>query len=376
MAQQMASLRLAAGILRRDPASGEAPARPLQNQGLIVSGTPRSPSRDRGWLGRAWSGPGRPDQVTRAGRAAATYAVPTRSVLFVVSAGTDSMRRSRIEGRCLEVAGRNGLPARALESPDGRSDWRGRVVSEVQSAVAEGTDLVVAIGGDGTVGACAEGVCGTGATLAVIPCGAANLFARALDIPFGFEAALAVAFVGSDHRVDVALANGRAVVTMAGIGLDAAVVAATSAASKQALGWLGYGVATLPRLYDHPYRFQVRLDGATAMTLDARSVVVVNAGRLPAGLAPSPRLRPDDGLLDVTVLAPRGPFGWAALIWQMSRGGRRGGADRLASCQAGTVAISAEVELPRQLDGESITASSELVVRIAERALRVRLPRA
>ena len=325
--------------------------------------------------GRAWSRPARPDRATRAKRAAATYAVRTRSVLFVVREA-DSTRRARIEGRCLEAATRRGLPARALEIPDGRSGWRGRVVGGVRSAVAEGTDLVVAIGGDGTVGACAEGVCDTGATLGVIPRGAANLFARALEIPFGFEAALAVAFLGSDRRVDVALANGQAVVTMAGIGLDAAVVAATSAASKHALGWLGYGVATLPRLYDHPHRFQVRLDGATAMTVDAQSVVVANAGRLPTGLVPSPRSRPDDSLLDVTVLAPRGPFAWAALFWHMSQGGRRGGADRLASRQAGTVAISAEVELPRQLDGESITASSELVVRIAERALSVRVPRA
>jgi diacylglycerol kinase family enzyme len=299
----------------------------------------------------------------------------TRSVMYVVREA-DSQRRVRLERRCLEAAARHGYRAQFPQCPYARSDWREHIVGEVKSAVAEGARLVVAVGGDGTIGAAAEGVVETDAALAVVPCGAANLFARALGIPFGFEAALTAAFFGSDRSVDVAFANGRAVVTMAGIGLDAAVVAATTATSKNVLGWLGYGFATLPHLYDRPRRYEVRLDDGTALTVDAQTVVVANVGLLPAGLALSPWVRPDDGLLDVAVLAPRGPFGWAAVFWGMLQAGRRGVADRhLMLRQTCAVAISADRQLPRQLDGEPITPSNELAVQVAEGALTVRLPK-
>lgn len=300
--------------------------------------------------------------------------MPTEHVLFVVSEA-NSERRALLERRCLETASRQGFKARLLESSHGLSDWRERIVDGVRSAVAGGTRLVVAIGGDGTIGACAESLCNSGAALAVVPRGAANLFARALGLPFGFDAALAVAFRGSDRPVDVAFANGRAVVTMAGIGLDAAVVAATATVSKRALGWLGYGMATVPHLMDHPHRYEIRLDDGTEMTVNAQSIVVANSGVLPGGLAVSPQSRLDDGLLDVTLLAPRGPLGWPAVLWGMVQAGRRGVADRhLLSLPTRTVAISADRTLPRQLDGEPIPAGSDLAVRIAGRALTVRIP--
>lgn len=288
----------------------------------------------------------------------------------------DSERRARLERRFLEDAARHGYTARFPKGPYAPSDWRERIVGEVESAVAEGTRLVVALGGDGTIGACAEGVANTNAALAVVPRGAANLFARALGIPFGFEAALDVAFFGSEASVDIAWANGRVVVTMAGIGVDAAVVGATTATSKSVLGWLGYGLSTLPHLYDRPHRYEMQFDDGTVMTVDALTVVVANVGLLPAGLLLSPWTRPDDGLLDVAVLAPRGPLGWAAVFWGMLQSGRRGIPDRhLMSRQTHAVAISADGALPRQLDGEPIAPSNELDVRVAERALTVRLPR-
>lgn len=288
----------------------------------------------------------------------------------------DSERRARLERRCLEAAARQGFRGRFVEGSDGPSDWRAGIVDGVRSAISDGAGLVIAVGGDGTVGAAAQGVGDTGATFAVVPRGAANLFARALKIPFGFEAALAVAFDGSTRPVDLAFVNGRAVATMAGIGVDAAVVAATTAASKHAVGWVGYGLATLPHLLDHQHRFELRLDDGPAMTVRAQSVVVANLGVFPGGLVLSPRSRPDDGRLDVTALAPHGLFGWAAVFWGMVQAGHRHVVDgRLLTRQAGAVAITADVELPRQLDGEPVAASRELAVRIRQRALSVRVPR-
>ncbi len=299
----------------------------------------------------------------------------TGSVLFVVREA-DGGRRGRLERRCTEAAVRHGYEPRLLESPQGAEDWRERIVTAVARAVADGVRLVVAVGGDGTVGATAHSLAGTEAALAVVPTGAANLFARALRVPFEFDAALSTAFLGSEREVDLAFVDGKAVVAMAGIGVDAAVVAATTSAAKEVLGWPGYGLATVSHLSGRAHHFEVQFDDGSTVAAEAQSVVVANVGTLPAGLALSPRVRVDDGLLDVAILAPRGPLGWAVLLSDMFRAGRLGIASaRLAPRQTRAVTVSTESELPMQLDGEPIPPGRELAARIAEGALTTRVPR-
>ena len=96
-----------------------------------------------------------------------------------------------------------------------------------RSALAAGAGVVFAVGGDGTVRACAQALAGTPVPLAIVPQGTANLTARALGIPPGLGAALATGFGRHERRIDLALADGITYAAMAGIGVDAAVVGAT-----------------------------------------------------------------------------------------------------------------------------------------------------
>ena len=71
-------------------------------------------------------------------------------------------------------------------------------------AVAAGASLVFAVGGDGTVRACAEALAGTDVPLAIVPLGTANLTARALGLPTQADRAVDVGFGGRDRRIDLA----------------------------------------------------------------------------------------------------------------------------------------------------------------------------
>ena len=173
-------------------------------------------------------------------------------------------------------------------------------------AVAAGARLVFAVGGDGTVRACASALAGTGVQLAIIPRGTANLAAHALRIPQRLAAALAVGFGGDQTRLDLGVADGMEFIAMAGLGLDAAVVDATRRQRKHRFGWLAYAAASLGHLRGAPHQFTVRLDGGEVLYRPARSVVVGNAGLLPGGFPLLPDARPDDGLLDVGILVRRG----------------------------------------------------------------------
>jgi YegS/Rv2252/BmrU family lipid kinase len=244
-----------------------------------------------------------------------------------------------------------------------------------REAAAGGADLVVAAGGDGTVRGCAEGLAGTDVPLGIVPLGTGNLLARTLRIPAHPKAALNVALGGKtaseDHRIDLAAADGTLFTAMAGMGLDAAVVAATRL--KHHLGWIAYAVAGAAHLALPPVRFTIRMDDEPPVEREARSVVVGNSGLLPGGFTLLPDARIDDGLLDVGVLAPHGPFGWPRVATRvLTHSHRQDG--NLERFQARKVEITAHSPLPREIDGEVVAHGRTLTVEVRPAALWVRVP--
>jgi diacylglycerol kinase family enzyme len=247
-------------------------------------------------------------------------------------------------------------------------------------AVAAGASLVFAAGGDGTVRACAEALAGSGVPMAIVPLGTANLTARALGVPARPDRAVEAGFGGRDRMIDLGHltrvdgADGTWFAAMAGIGLDAAVVAAAGERLKRRFGWAAYAAAGMGKLTAPPHEFTVRLDDADPLCRRARSVVVANAGLLPGGFTLLPRARLDDGLLDVGILAPSGAWDWIRLAGRVLARDRR--QDRaLQRLQARRIRISADAVLPRQVDGEIVPPGRALSVSVCPRALVVRLPR-
>jgi len=242
-----------------------------------------------------------------------------------------------------------------------------------REAVLAGARLVFAAGGDGTVRACAQALAGTGVPLAIIPLGTANLAARALGVPHRPGAALVSGFGGQDRRIDLATTDGMTFAAMAGIGLDAAVVAATPRLLKAGLGWPAYAMAGIARLPGRASGFRIRLDGGEELAVRARSVVVGNVGLLPGGFVLLPAARMDDGVLDVGILGPAGPAGWLRVGYRVLASS--GHDDRhLRRYRARRVEVSADTELPREVDGEMIDPGRSLTVTVAPLALTVRVP--
>jgi len=271
---------------------------------------------------------------------------------------------------------------RAAADNRGLAPWFGPAAAAQDSlalarcAVAAGASLVFAAGGDGTVRACAEALAGSGVPMAIVPLGTANLTARALGVPARPDRAVEAGFGGRDRTIDLARVEdaGQAWFTaMAGIGLDAAVVAAAGEQLKRRLGWAAYAAAGVRRLALPPREFTIRPDGAEPLRRRARSVVVANAGLLPGGFTLLPAARLDDGLLDVGILAPSGGWDWIRLAGRVLARDRR--QDRALEClQARRVQVSADAVLPRQIDGEIVAPGRALSVSVCPGTLTVRLP--
>ncbi|KUN90359.1 diacylglycerol kinase [Streptomyces bungoensis] len=258
---------------------------------------------------------------------------------------------------------------------------------QTAGAVRDGATLVVVCGGDGTLRAAAESLAGTDVQLALVPCGTGNLLARNLGLPLAPADALDAALRGTPHRVDLARIEGDGLppthfAAMAGAGLDAATMRRANAndRAKAVLGWPTYVLAVLRELRTPRTRVSVRLDGAPALRRTARMVLVGNIGTVQGGVTVLPDARADDGRLDLLILDPRGLGGWLSALWTLLRGGTtaaRESGDGGAPVEFFTfrrAEFTFDSELPRELDGDPVTAGRHLTAEVRPGALTVLLP--
>lgn len=126
-------------------------------------------------------------------------------------------------------------------------------LDEVRKRVENGTRLIVAAGGDGTIHHVVQGLVHNPAALAVIPTGTYNHFARDLEIPLDWREALDVAINGNAKTVDVARVNDRYFVNNVSLGLYPEMVARREAHGRDYPRWKAriYAFAGTLRKYHH-----------------------------------------------------------------------------------------------------------------------------
>src|SRR3954453_6320012 len=153
------------------------------------------------------------------------------------------------------------------------TEGRDHATRLARDAAADGYDVVVVFGGDGTVNEAANGLAGTATALTALPGGATNVYCRLLGIPGAVvdatEHLLRVADEWQPRRLDLGSVNGRRFLFASGYGLDAAVVRRVDAhpATKARFRHWYYaaaGMQTLAREYTvHPPRIDVKAGGGT-----------------------------------------------------------------------------------------------------------------
>jgi YegS/Rv2252/BmrU family lipid kinase len=224
--------------------------------------------------------------------------------------------------------------------------------------IADGHDLVVVGGGDGTV-ACAAGlVAGTDVTLGVLPLGTANDLARTLEIPNDLSEACAAVADGKVVDIDLGRANGQPFLNVASVGLSVGVTQALSPRLKRHIGSLAYGVATL-RAYARHKPFRARLEfpegDHESMKLENLLQVAIGNGRhYGGGNTVSPMAGIDDHTLDIYAILAA-PLREHVKIARLLKDGSFIGHDRVYHLTSRRVRLVTEPPLPVNLDGEIAT---------------------
>ncbi len=177
-----------------------------------------------------------------------------------------------------------------------------------RTACSMGSDLVIAVGGDGTVRDVMAGLQGSRVPLGLVPAGTGNDLARTLGIPVDVERAVGIALSGRSRRLDVWLWNGVPFVNVAGVGMDAAVARVVNERFKFLTGAAAY-VAGFLTVFPRYKAMRVKLNWENgAWDGSAWLVAVANGQYYGGGMKVAPAAVPDDGYLSVIVVEgiPRG----------------------------------------------------------------------
>jgi diacylglycerol kinase family enzyme len=230
-------------------------------------------------------------------------------------------------------------------------------------AIAEGADVVMAAGGDGTVRAVAESLRGTGIPLALLPAGTGNVLARNLGLSLNhLQHSIETAFAGAVRPIDLGMVEAEradgsrtthAFLAMAGIGLDAQMAANTNALLKARAGWIAY-VDPIARAVRDSNSVKVRysVDGSPVQSATVNTVIVGNCGLLPGNVVLLPDAVIDDGIFDIVAFRPKGFVGWVQisvkLFWE-------NGVLRRSTVGRRLISMSRQIRALRYMRGKELT---------------------
>jgi YegS/Rv2252/BmrU family lipid kinase len=227
-----------------------------------------------------------------------------------------------------------------------------------QIAVGRGVEAIIASGGDGTLSAAAAALIGTNIPLGIISRGTANAFANALGLPDTLDGACQNILAGYTKTVDAAYCNGQAMVLLAGIGFEAETVEQADRAAKNRLGMLAYVMSGLQQLRElESFDAEIETD-EQIIKVTAAAITVANAAPPTSILAQGPAgVLYDDGLLDLTIVAPMNARGAIAASFHLLQTALTGTAterDDIGYLRAKRVKVTTYPPQKVALDGEII----------------------
>lgn len=295
----------------------------------------------------------------------------TREVLVCLNRTSGGASADRFDpGRIESLLTAAGLAPR-IRLVDGPG-----IAAQAAQAVRARADLLVVGGGDGSVGAAAGELAGTGTALAILPLGTRNHFARDLRIPLDLAEAARLVAGGRRRRVDIAEVNGRVFVNNSAIGLYPLMVIDRDRQRERLgrgkrLAMLVASLRTLAR-FGH-YRLALTVNDRRAM-IDTPLLFVGNNDYRFDLAAPGRRESVEDGRLSVFVMRSKTRRGFIAAIARALAGRAR--ADdmvRLDGVERLLVA-SRRHRLAVSVDGEVVRERPPLDYRVRKRALAVIAP--
>jgi YegS/Rv2252/BmrU family lipid kinase len=293
-------------------------------------------------------------------------------IICILNGAAGSRYALQAKDQLPDLFRRHGVEARILVARNG-----GDIGALARRAVEEGSAVVVAGGGDGTMNGVAGALVGTETAMGILPLGTLNHFAKDLKIPLDIEAAVATIVMGPLTRIDVGEVNGRIFLNNSSLGIYPWIVRERQKEeSKGSRKWGAFGRAVISVLHRYSLlQVHLRVDDQEEREANTPFVFVGNNNYESTGLNIGHRKALDSGQLWVCRAPPASRSKLLLLALQHLVGTPQD--SDLAIFEAQEVSVRTKAaRLAVAIDGEVTFLDTPLSYRTRPRALDVIVPAA
>lgn len=231
----------------------------------------------------------------------------TAVVIANPTSGSYTQNKGQIEETIAYLQANGWLAALCLTEAAGDAKRIAR------QAVEQHINVVVAVGGDGTINEVIQELANSDTALGVLPSGTVNVWARETGIPLDNTGAREILLHGRTRRIDLGQTGDRYFLLMAGIGLDGEVTSMVEKKSVKCFGVLGYLFVGAWLGLGYPsFRVIIQIGKRTIRT-SAMQIVIGNTQLYAGAIKYTWKAKCDDGLLDVCILRKQNMFGRIAI---------------------------------------------------------------
>ncbi len=241
-----------------------------------------------------------------------------------------------------------------------------------KEAIAEGFEIVVAVGGDGSINEIASALLGTDAVLGIVPAGSGNGLAMHLGYGRDIDEAVKKLNTAEERLIDVGLMNGQPFINLAGVGFDGLV--SNLMKESEWRGFIPYFLKSVEAgLKYTPRECTIELDDKV-LTEKCFIISVANGPMWGYNFQIAPDARLDDGFFEVVILKDVPKWQYFALV-PSTLNGKIYEAEFVEHFTTRRVKISAPGKNYVHLDGEGLMLESGLEFEIKPKALKILAPK-
>ncbi|MCX6233352.1 MAG: diacylglycerol kinase family lipid kinase [Bacteroidetes bacterium] len=289
-----------------------------------------------------------------------------KEVIFIINPASGVRSKNRMEDMI-----RTYLDKERYNQTILYTERAGHAIELSRKAARDKTDIVVAVGGDGSLNEIAKGLIGTDTAMGIIPAGSGNGLAHHLRIPFRISKAIETINKGKIKKIDTIRINGELCVSIAGVGFDALVAKEFEKARRR--GFQTYFRIILTEYLNYkPRKYKITIDGKKYKE-KALFISFANSNQFGYNASIAPHATVDDGLIDVCIIKkiPLAKVVFLANLLFLKK---------IDQTNDITIIKGKEIKLSRKrskivnIDGEHVKLKKKLIIKIDPLSLNVIVP--
>ncbi len=286
-----------------------------------------------------------------------------KSVVFIINPISGTNRKLKLPELIRKTLDHNRFDIKVVET-----EYAGHAAEIARSCVKENIDVVVAVGGDGTVNEVARSLVQSKTALAIVPSGSGNGLARHLGIPLDAKKAIDIINRCNIRELDYGIIDGRPFFCTCGMGFDAFISQKFAKAGKR--GFMTYLENVLKEgLKYQPDVYEVS-DETGIKKHKAFLIACANASQYGNNAYIAPEASMTDGLMDVIIMEPFSAFDAPQICIDMMNGTLNKNS-KIKTFRANKIHIHRQSPGAIHFDGDPVLAGTDIDVSIEEKGIRI-----